>query len=206
MLCRRNGRVLVGGPEGVISFDPRNVGSEQEWRKRLFPKIGERVPFIKEETHASLSFYILVIIIIFFTVCLAFVFYYIKWSEKNSFKPLGVDVDPITGIVSVDELTVEKLKSVVEPNIGNADFTVEQMAREMGMSRSQLHKRMVTLTGYAPLEYLRRYRLERARQYLLESQLSVAEIAYTVGFNSPKLFSKYFKSIYGKLPSEIRPK
>ncbi len=76
----------------------------------------------------------------------------------------------------------------------------------MGMSRSQLHKRVMSLTGYSPLEYLRRYRLERSKQYLLESQMSVSEIAYLVGFNSPKLFSKYFKKLYGELPSQIKPK
>jgi len=207
MLCRRDGRILAGGPTGVVVFDPRNIGSEQEWRQRVFPNINKNVSFVNDKSNTITFILVLTILfILFFIIWGIYMFYNARLKKKYSYKPIGVQVDPVTGIVSIDELTVEKLKNVVEANIGNADFTIEQLAREMGMSRGQLHKRVVALTGYAPLEYLRRYRLERAKQYLLESQMTISEIAYIVGFNSPKLFSKYFKSVYGKIPSEIKPK
>nr|WP_233507748.1 helix-turn-helix transcriptional regulator [Adhaeribacter pallidiroseus] len=69
------------------------------------------------------------------------------------------------------------------------------------MSRVYLYKRLVALTGKAPLEFIRTVRLKRAAQLLSESQLTVAEVAYEVGFNNPKYFTKYFKQEFKELPS-----
>lgn len=76
----------------------------------------------------------------------------------------------------------------------------------MGMSRVHLYKKISTLTGKSPIEFIRLLRLKRATQYLAESQLTIAEIAYKLGFNNPKYFSKYFKEEFGILPSEYQGK
>jgi AraC-like DNA-binding protein len=70
----------------------------------------------------------------------------------------------------------------------------------MGVSRSQFFKRVQTLTGKSPLEVIRLIRLQHAAQLLEKSQLSVSEIAYQVGFNNPKYFTRYFKEEYHTLP------
>ena len=94
----------------------------------------------------------------------------------------------------------------VEENISRSDLSVEELAREMGMSRVHLYKKISTLTGKSPIEFIRLLRLKRATQYLAESQLTIAEIAYKLGFNNPKYFSKYFKEEFGILPSEYQGK
>ena len=84
----------------------------------------------------------------------------------------------------------------------NADFSVEDFSREMCMSRVALYKKILSLTGRAPLEFIRSIRLKRAAQLLEKSGMSVSEIAYEVGFNNPKNFTKYFKEEFKVLPSQ----
>jgi AraC-like DNA-binding protein len=69
------------------------------------------------------------------------------------------------------------------------------------MSRVHLYKKLLSLTGKSPIEFIRTIRLQRAAQLLEKSQLTVSEIAYQVGFNNPKYFSKYFKDEFNVLPS-----
>ena len=86
------------------------------------------------------------------------------------------------------------------------ELTVEEMSRELGMSRVHLYKKLVALTGKSPVEFIRVLRLKRAAQYLRESQMNVSEIAFQLGFNNPKYFSKYFKEEYGVTPKEYQDK
>lgn len=109
-------------------------------------------------------------------------------------------------ITSLDEQLIEKAVKYVESNISRSDLSVEELAREMGMSRVHLYKKISALTGKTPIEFIRLLRLKRATQYLAESQLTIAEIAYRLGFNNPKYFSKYFKEEFGILPSEYQEK
>ncbi|MCD8313791.1 MAG: response regulator, partial [Bacteroidales bacterium] len=100
-------------------------------------------------------------------------------------------------ITSLDEKLVEKAIRKVEEHISEPDFSVEQLSSELGMSRVQLYKKLLRITGKSPLEFIRVIRLKRAVQYLRESQLNVSEVAYRVGFNSPRNFAKYFKEEFG---------
>ena len=81
---------------------------------------------------------------------------------------------------------------------------MEDLAADMSMNRVTLYKRMMKVTGRAPLEFIRLIRLKRAAQLLKESQRTVAEIAYEVGFNNPKYFSRYFRDEFGMLPTHFR--
>ncbi len=104
-------------------------------------------------------------------------------------------------ITSLDEKLIQKAIQYVEEKIGDADFSVEDLSHELGMSRVHLYKKLLALTGKSPLEFIRSLRLQRAAQLLSGSQLTVAEVAYQVGFNNPKYFAKYFKEEFGILPS-----
>ncbi|HMG66855.1 MAG TPA: helix-turn-helix transcriptional regulator, partial [Chitinophagaceae bacterium] len=92
----------------------------------------------------------------------------------------------------------------VEKNIQNPDFSVEDLSRELFMSRVALYKKLLSLTGKSPIEFIRVMRLKRAAQLLKKSQMAVAEIAYEVGFNNPKIFSRYFKTEFGLTPSQYQ--
>jgi len=104
-------------------------------------------------------------------------------------------------ITSMDEKLIQNAIKFVEDRISDADFSVEDLSRELGMSRVHLYKKLLSLTGKAPLEFIRTIRLQRAAQLLEKSQLTISEVAYKVGFNSPKYFAKYFKDEFGMLPS-----
>lgn len=104
-------------------------------------------------------------------------------------------------ITSLDETLIRKAVECVESNISDADFSVEDLSRELGMSRVHLYKKLLALTGKSPLEFIRTIRLQRAAQLLEKSQLSVSEVAYQTGFNNPKYFARHFKDEFGILPS-----
>lgn len=116
-------------------------------------------------------------------------------KQKREINPSEINVS------SLDEKLIEKAIKCVEENIDNADFSVEMLSHEMAMSRVHLYKKLLSITGKTPIEFIRIIRLKRAAQLLGKSQLSISEIAYQVGFNNPKYFSRYFKEEFGMLPS-----
>jgi len=109
-------------------------------------------------------------------------------------------------ITSMDEKFVKKAVALVEANIASSDFLVEDLCREMGMSRVYFYKKILSLTDKTPSEFIRFIRLKRAADLLEKSQLFVNEVAYQVGFNDPKYFRKYFKDEYGVSPNEYKKK
>jgi signal transduction histidine kinase/ligand-binding sensor domain-containing protein/DNA-binding response OmpR family regulator len=112
-----------------------------------------------------------------------------------------VDVKPVeTQVESVDDRFIRQLCLQIEKHISDSAYSVDQLSADMNMSRVGLYKKILPLTGKSPVEYIRYYRLQKARP-LLESQLSIAEVAYQVGFSNPKHFSKYFKQEFDILPS-----
>lgn len=101
----------------------------------------------------------------------------------------------------MDEKLIKKAIELVKKNISESSFSVEEFSQELGMSRVYLYKKMTSLTGKSPIEFIRIIRLKRGAQLLEKSQMNISEVAYEVGFNSPRLFSKYFKNEYGMLPN-----
>ena len=91
---------------------------------------------------------------------------------------------------------------IVEKHIDEPGFSVEDFSREIFMNRVTLYRKILSLTGKTPIEFIRSIRLKRAAQLLEKSGKSIAEIAYEVGFNNPKNFSKSFKEEFDVLPSQ----
>ena len=102
------------------------------------------------------------------------------------------------------EQLVKEATEYVEQNISDSDLSVESLSTALSMSRVHLYKKLLSLTGNTPSEFIRLIRLRRAEQLLRQSQLSVAEISYAVGFNNPRYFSKYFREMYGMTPSQFK--
>ena len=109
-------------------------------------------------------------------------------------------------ITPLDEKFIEKAMKYVSDHLDSPELSVEELSDSMGMSRVRLYKKIKQITGKTPIEFIRVIRLKRAAQLLRESQMNVSEIAYQTGFNSPKLFSKYFKEEFGVLPSVYQGK
>lgn len=126
-----------------------------------------------------------------------------KQMRKNFQKQIEINPSEIT-ITPVDEQFMKQALDSVEKNISNTDFSVEDLSRELFMSRVSLYKKLLSLTGKTPLEFIRVMRLKRGAQLLEKSQMSIAQIAYEVGFNNPKIFTRYFKEEFNVLPSQYQ--
>ena len=107
---------------------------------------------------------------------------------------------------SVDEKLLGAAMKYVESNISRSDLSVEELSRELGMCRVNLYKRLVAMTGKTPIEFIRVIRLKHAAKLLRETRMNISEVAYQVGFNNPKYFTKYFKEEFGMLPSVYQEK
>ena len=106
-------------------------------------------------------------------------------------------------ICDMDKEFVEKFKTIIEEKMSDSGLNVEDLGRDMGLSRVQLYRKIKSLTNYAPNELLRMARLKRAASLLASSELTVAEIAYEVGFTSPSYFTKCYKEQFGESPTEF---
>ncbi len=98
---------------------------------------------------------------------------------------------------------IARFRKVVDARMNESDTSVEDLAADMHLSRVQLYRKVKSITGSSPVELLRTARLNRAYQLLLTTDLTVAEVAYRVGFSSPSYFTKCFKETYGKLPNQV---
>ena len=104
-------------------------------------------------------------------------------------------------IQSEDEKLLRKIVEYIEQNISNDNLSVEELSRHMNMSRGSLYSKVLLITGKSPVEFIRSIRLKKAVYLLENSQLTISQISYEVGFNTPKYFAKLFKAEYNILPS-----
>ena len=104
---------------------------------------------------------------------------------------------------SADEQFLQRTTRVIEENIDDEEFGVEELAREIGMSRHHLHRKLKALIGQTPVIFIRTIRLERAMQLLQQQVGNASEVAFMVGFSSPAYFSKCFAEHFGYSPSKV---
>lgn len=102
----------------------------------------------------------------------------------------------------LDEEFLTKAVSIVEKHMDNIEFSTDEFARELYMSRSSLHMKMKAITGESTAEFIRKIRFNQACKLLKEGRYNVAEISLMVGFNTPSYFATCFKKYVGCLPSE----
>jgi len=98
---------------------------------------------------------------------------------------------------------VNKVISLVVANMENSEYSVNELANDMAVSRSQLHRKLSSLTGFSTTAFIRMIRLEKAKDMLKNREGNVTEIAYKCGFNSQSYFTKSFTEYFGKSPSSI---
>ncbi|MCR4853936.1 MAG: response regulator [Prevotella sp.] len=105
-------------------------------------------------------------------------------------------------ITTLDQQLLERAINVVTENMHNADFNVDQLAAEMGIHRTGLNRKLQFITGQTPILFIRTLRLKRARQ-LIENDPTqpISQVAYQVGFNNPKIFTRYFYELFNEKPS-----
>ena len=116
--------------------------------------------------------------------------------QTNGFKPKEVIVS------SIDEKILFQALEIVEQNISDPEFNVDKFAAAIGMEASTLYKKLMALIDMPPGEFIRDIRMKRAIQLLAQNKVSISEIAYMVGFDSPNYFSKVFKKYYNISPTD----
>ena len=105
---------------------------------------------------------------------------------------------------SRDKQFMKQLHDIIQANLSNCDFSVEDIGQEIGLSRVQLYRKVKAMTGASVVELLRKARLSKAKRLLESRSKSVSEVAYEVGFSTPSYFSKCFKEEFGMLPGEVK--
>ena len=119
-----------------------------------------------------------------------------EFQSDQEVSPSDVDVE------SADGAFLRQVQDLVEQHIDNHNFGTDWLADEVGLSPRQLRRRIKALTRLSTTGFIRTLRLQRASQLLSQDAGTVAEIAYAVGFNDPKYFSRLFRQVYGVSPSE----
>ena len=115
-----------------------------------------------------------------------------------------LDVPPVQlAITALDETFLNKVVALVEKNMTNTQYTIEALSSDMAMSRVSLYRKVVSVTGMTPVEFVRLLRLKEGARLLAEGKYTVSEVADMVGFNSPGYFTKAFKKAFGKLPTKL---
>jgi signal transduction histidine kinase/DNA-binding response OmpR family regulator len=116
-------------------------------------------------------------------------------------KQLDIQIEDVE-VASGDEKFLRNVVDYIEKNMSNDRLSVEELSREMAMSRVSLYKKLLTLTGKSPLEFIRSVKMKRAAQLLASGEMTIAMVSYEVGFNSPNYFTRTFKEEFKLLPSE----
>lgn len=102
-----------------------------------------------------------------------------------------------------DQTFIKQLRKVIKSHIPDADYSVEDLGDEMGLSRVQMYRKVKALTGYSVVDLLRKARLAKAKHLLETTDMNISEVAYEVGFTTPSYFTKRFKEEYGIKPGEV---
>ena len=134
---------------------------------------------------------------------LARAFQLIKQREKLR-KKFSDDPGMITPAICTsekDKQFADKLQAILEEQISNSEFAVDDLASVMGLGRSTFYRKVRGITGYSPNEYMRIIRMKKAAELLLENRYTVAEVSYKIGIEDPFYFSKCFKKQFGVSPS-----
>ncbi|WP_055395195.1 two-component regulator propeller domain-containing protein [Flagellimonas eckloniae] len=119
-----------------------------------------------------------------------------RYSQESFLKPKDLAITP------TDEVFLNKVQEILDEHLVNPEFNAGKFSNLIGMSRMQLHRKLITYTGISTSGFIRSQRLKQAVQILKTSDATINEVAYTVGFNTPSYFIKCFKEVYKKTPTE----
>lgn len=149
--------------------------------------------------------------ILLFVVCVVFslAMIYLSWMHRGlqteireEVVPQLVDVQEAIQLSKRDEMFSERMRRIVDEHLSDANLNVEFLSSELQLSRTQMFRRVKTITGKGPLEYIRERRLIRADELLRTTDMTVQQVALEMCFSSAGYFTKCYKEFFGHLPSE----
>lgn len=125
---------------------------------------------------------------------------------KNLFRT-QIEIEPSeVAVSSYDQKLIKKCLEIIETNMSDPEFGVDQLCKEAGISRPQLYRKIKSLVGLSPIQFIRSIRLKRAAQILEQDNSSVSHVMYSIGINNLSYFSKIFKEEFGCLPKQYKKK
>ena len=123
-----------------------------------------------------------------------------EYFQKNL--TFGEKTDRKENVAEIDKSFINKFRKLIEERLIDSDLNVDEIGKNLGLSRVQLYRKIKSLTNYAPNELVRIIRLKASEQLLMNSEKSISEIAYDTGFSSPSYFTKCFKEYFNESPTE----
>ena len=130
-----------------------------------------------------------------------------KLQQKYQQNILAVaPIVPTEAPTDVEDAFLQEIRAIIESGYADDAFGLPQLCQKIGMSRSQLFRKMKALTDIAPSDLIRSHRLNKAKALLESGTLNVSEAAWEVGFKDPSYFSKLYQEEFGVMPSEVGPK
>ncbi|MGN0222292.1 MAG: helix-turn-helix domain-containing protein [Prevotella sp.] len=209
---------------GTYILQLRSTDVSGEWADNLRTLVILVPPTFWETGYATLLW--IVLTVLFFAIC-AYIIYYIRRIRKRQRETLNAYLallDSVTGesssmpqkmvvprnenvavrVSDADHRMMQRVTAYVEEHLGDAEMGVAQMSEAAAMSRSVLQRKMKSLMGVTPGEFLRQARIRKACQLLQTTSLTVSEIAFQCGFTDPKYFSRMFRQSMGITPTEYK--
>ncbi len=123
-------------------------------------------------------------------------------ERKQEFRK-SINITPSAIVITTfDEQLIRKALELIERNMDNTEYSVEELSADLGMTRVTLYRKLHGITGQSPKDFIRSIRLKRAAQLLENTDFSISEIADRVGFSTPRYFARLFKDAFGVLPSQ----
>jgi AraC-like DNA-binding protein len=210
-------------PEGEYVFRVKSTNSEGIWgdNERTLPiKV---LPSFWETPTAMILYMLLFSLLVSLSVYIPVTFYRLRNNvetekqmpeERKSLQEIyrahlissaTIELEPQPFITtSRDGITIQKVVEIIEKNMDNDNFTVEELYSTVGMSRSVFFNKIKSLTGLSPIEFIRDIKLKRAAQLLSLGEFMVKEVSYMIGILDTKYFAKIFKIKYGMSPQEYK--
>ena len=130
--------------------------------------------------------------------------YYASHSTDNKNSETKSPDQPVLN--SRDQKFIDTITVVLEKELDNSDFTIDELVSQVGLGRTVFFKKLKALTGLSPVEYIREFRLTRATELICNDEYNISQISYMVGISDPRYFSRCFKQKYGMTPTEYKDK
>ena len=181
-------------PQGTHQMEVRTARHDGSWGKPTVLMTIVRQPYLWE-TWWAFVFY--ASLFVGFTALLL-------WQNRRRHQQeLHVEVAQTKmNMLTTDHTLLGQLVAIIDRNLSDSDFGLDQLATEMSMSKSTLHRRLKAAADMTPLDFIRSIRMKRASEMLHEGKKNVSEVAYSVGFTTPKYFTRCFKEEFGMTPTE----
>ena len=127
-------------------------------------------------------------------------------KQQRQLDKISAELSQVKAVQSQNEKFMEHLQELIDKHLDNPELSIEMLSSELGISRAQLFRKVKAMTGVTPVDLIRQIRLQKAKQMLRQTDLSVSEIAYSVGFTSSSYFAKCYKDFFGVAPKDNRTK